>query len=77
MVFKNAKAIIFYPYAVTVLDSNSKFSYKAASDTFNYQPRSLKKTLYDTIQWLKITKVKPDNQDRNQYKDVANTLHLF
>ncbi len=53
---KMRKPLYFTPYAVTVLDSNSKFSYKAASDTFNYQPRSLKKTLYDTIQWLKDNK---------------------
>ncbi|MGI6608530.1 MAG: SDR family NAD(P)-dependent oxidoreductase [Erysipelotrichaceae bacterium] len=53
---RKKKPLFFTPYAVNVLDSNGKFSYKSASETFGYKPRLLKDTLYDTIQWLKATK---------------------
>ena len=45
--------LYFTPYAIAVLDSNGKFSRKAAADTFDYAPRSFESTIRDTILWLK------------------------
>jgi len=52
--------LYFTPYAIAVLDSNGKFSRKAAADIFNYAPRSLQSTLRDTVLWLKSSVYRPE-----------------
>lgn len=43
----------FTPYAIAVLASNSNFSHGAATSELGYRPRSLRRTLADTLSWLK------------------------
>ncbi len=45
--------LFFTPYAVAVLDSNGRFSKKAAKATWGYTPRSLEKSILDMVSWLK------------------------
>ena len=50
---KNKQPLFFTPYAVSVLDSNSRFCREAAAAAFGYAPRSLKSSVRDTVLWLK------------------------
>ena len=43
----------FTPYAIAVLASNGNFSHGAATSELGYRPRSLRRTLADTLSWLK------------------------
>jgi len=47
--------LYFTPYAVAVLDSNGRFSRKAAEAALRYAPRSLESSIRDTVLWLKNT----------------------
>lgn len=44
--------LYFTPYSIAVLASNGRFSHQAATQTFQYAPRSLQTTLRDTVLWL-------------------------
>lgn len=48
--------LFFTPYSIAVLDSNGSFSYRAAATAFSYSPRSLQRTIKDTVLWLKRKK---------------------
>jgi len=50
---RKKQTLYFTPYAVSVLDSNSKFSRAAAAASFGYAPRSLQSSIRDTVLWLK------------------------
>ena len=50
---KKMRPLYFTPYAISVLDSNGLFSREAAASTFGYSPRSLKRSVKDTVLWLK------------------------
>ena len=50
---KKRKPLYFTPYAVAVLNSNSRFSKAAAMKTLGYAPRSLKSSICDMVLWLK------------------------
>ncbi len=50
---RNGRPLYFTPYSIAVLASNGLFSHKAATDAFGYTPRSLRKTLQDTVSWLR------------------------
>ena len=52
---RKQKPLYFTPYAVAVLDSNGRFSRKAAADAFGYAPRPLQSSIRDTVLWLKST----------------------
>ncbi len=48
---KNEKAI-FTPYSVYTLTRDYTFSHEKATQEFGYSPRSISKTLKDTVNWL-------------------------
>ncbi|MBQ6552871.1 MAG: SDR family NAD(P)-dependent oxidoreductase [Clostridia bacterium] len=50
---RKKQTLYFTPYSVAVLDSNSRFSRKAAAAAFGYAPRPLKNSIRDTVLWLK------------------------
>ena len=50
---RKKQTLYFTPYSVAVLDSNSRFSRKAAAAAFGYAPRPLKNSISDTVLWLK------------------------
>ena len=52
---RKKQTLYFTPYAVAVLDSNGKFSRRAAAAAFGYTPRSLQSSIRDTVLWLKKT----------------------
>ena len=45
--------LFFTPYAVGVLDSNGRFSRKAAESVLGFRPRSLESSIRDMVLWLK------------------------
>ena len=45
--------LFFTPYAVGVLDSNGRFSRKAAESVLGFKPRSLESSIRDMVLWLK------------------------
>lgn len=49
---RRGKPLYFTPYAVAVLNSNGRFSHKAAELAFGYTPRPVQVTLRDTVRWL-------------------------
>lgn len=49
---KKKRPLYFTPYSVSVLESNGKFSHRAASKKFSYYPRPLKETVRDMTTWL-------------------------
>jgi dihydroflavonol-4-reductase len=51
----------FTPYALEQLVSNSVISHEKASRELGYQPRSLKDSLFDTIQWFSESHRNPLN----------------
>ena len=50
---KRKKPASFTPYALEVLASNGDFSHETASEELGYRPRPLKRTLSDTLKWLR------------------------
>ena len=52
---RKKQTLYFTPYAVAVLDSNGRFSRRAAAAAFGYTPRSLQSSIRDTVLWLKKT----------------------
>lgn len=50
---KRKKPASFTPYALAVLASNGAFSHETASEELGYCPRPLKRTLSDTLKWLR------------------------
>lgn len=50
---RKRQTLYFTPYAVAVLDSNSRFNRSAAAAAFGYAPRSLQSSIRDTVLWLK------------------------
>ena len=50
---RKKQTLYFTPYAVAVLDSNGRFSRRAAAAAFGYAPRSLHSSIRDTVLWLK------------------------
>ena len=50
---KRKKPVSFTPYALAVLASNGAFSHETASEELGYCPRPLKRTLSDTLKWLR------------------------
>ncbi|MBS7263122.1 MAG: NAD-dependent epimerase/dehydratase family protein [Eubacteriales bacterium] len=55
---RKKQPLYFTPYAVAVLDSNSRFSRKSAAAALGYAPRSLQSSIRDTVLWLKKTIVR-------------------
>lgn len=49
---RSRRPLYFTPYAVAVLDSNGRFSHRAAELAFGYAPRPVQVTLRDTVLWL-------------------------
>ena len=45
----NNKHPLLTPYSLFVLNTNSKFSHKKASNQFNYQPRDIKESIIDSL----------------------------
>lgn len=43
----------FTPYALATILSNSRISHAKAQRELGYTPRSIKETIYDTVQWLR------------------------
>ena len=50
---RKKQTLYFTPYAVAVLESNSRFSRAAAAAAFGYDPRSFQISIRDTVFWLK------------------------
>ena len=50
---RKKRPLFFTPYAVAVLESNGRFSSRAAAAAFGYQPRDLKSSIRDMALWLK------------------------
>ena len=48
------KPPLFTPYSIYTLNSNSNFSHAKASLDLDYQPRNLRESLKDTIDWLRV-----------------------
>jgi dihydroflavonol-4-reductase len=48
----------FTTYSIKTLLSNSHISYKKAIQELGYQPRKLKETIKDTVEWLKMNQSK-------------------
>lgn len=48
----------FTTYSIKTLLSNSHICYKKAIKELGYQPRKLKETIKDTVEWLKVNKSK-------------------
>ena len=48
----------FTTYSIKTLLSNSHISYKKAIHELGYQPRQLKETIKDTVEWLKMNQSK-------------------
>jgi len=48
----------FTTYSIKTLLSNSHISYKKAIHELGYQPRKLKETIKDTVEWLKMNQSK-------------------
>ena len=50
---KRKQPLLFTPYSIAVLSSNSLFSRRAAETAFGYAPRSVRSSIRDTVLWLK------------------------
>ncbi|MBO4330652.1 MAG: NAD-dependent epimerase/dehydratase family protein [Oscillospiraceae bacterium] len=50
---RKKQPLCFTPYSVAVLESNSRFSRKAAEAALDYAPRSVESSVRDTVRWLK------------------------
>ncbi|MBO4385137.1 MAG: NAD-dependent epimerase/dehydratase family protein [Clostridia bacterium] len=55
---RKKRPLFFTPYSVAVLDSNGRFSRRAAAAAFGYSPRSICISVRDTVLWLKKTAVR-------------------
>ena len=44
---------LFTSYSIDVLNSNSKISYVKACNEIEYSPRSIKKSIKDSVEWIK------------------------
>ena len=53
---KHGLPLFFTPYAVSVLNSNGMFSHEKASELWGYEPRSVEKSLQDTLSWINAYK---------------------
>ncbi len=47
---------LFTPYSIYTLNSNSLFSHKKATEQLGYNPREMRETLADIIEWLDYNK---------------------
>lgn len=47
---------LYTRYSLYTLTSNGRFSHEKATKELNYQPRSFKSTLKDTLRWLRLQK---------------------
>ena len=52
---RKRKNLTLTPYTAYVLSLNSNYSYEKAKLTFNYFPRSLERTIKETVEWLLTT----------------------
>ena len=52
---RKKRPLYFTPYAISVLDSNSRFDRSAAAAAFGYAPRSLQSSVRDMVLWMKKT----------------------
>ncbi|MBP5166542.1 MAG: NAD-dependent epimerase/dehydratase family protein [Oscillospiraceae bacterium] len=50
---RKKRPLFFTPYSVAVLESNSRFSRKAAEAVLGYAPRSVESSVGDMVRWLK------------------------
>lgn len=50
---RKKRPLFFTPYAVAVLESNGRFSRRAAAAAFGYQPRDFKSSIRDMVKWIK------------------------
>ena len=59
---KQKKPPFFTPYSVAVLQANALFSHQNATQKLGYEPRSLQKTMQDTVKWLQKREKRTENK---------------